>query len=136
MMEGSGRRLHGAEENPWSRPTPSTLYPADPTFLGDGTLETVYGSPMNPDITIQQKCEVIVIDSIKASVLCGTNKANGADWITGIEITRAVEYLSTLHLSSTMARNVDVVAIESDSKPELYSSHFNALMNQKITIGL
>jgi hypothetical protein len=25
---------------------------------------------------------------------------------------------------------------ESDSKPELYSSHFNALMNQKITIGL
>jgi hypothetical protein len=43
-MERSGRRLQEAEDNPWSRPTQSTLYPADPTLVGDGTLPSVSSS--------------------------------------------------------------------------------------------
>jgi hypothetical protein len=70
-----------------------------------------YPSPMNPDITIHQNCELIVIDSIKASLLCGTSKQNGCDWITGSEIMRAVDYLSPAHLQSAVARNVDVIGI-------------------------
>jgi hypothetical protein len=42
-------------------------------------VAAVYASPENPDITIKQKCEVIVIDSIKAFSLCGATKVAGSD---------------------------------------------------------
>jgi hypothetical protein len=74
-------------------------------------VAAVYASPENPDITIKQKCEVIVIDSIKAFSLCGTTKEAGSDWVYGPEIAKAVEYLSSTHVEEAIARNVDVIAL-------------------------
>jgi hypothetical protein len=74
-------------------------------------VAAVYASPEHPDITIKQKCEFIVIDSIKAFSLCGTTKEAGSDWVYGPEIGKAVEYLSSTHVEEAIARNVDVIAL-------------------------
>jgi hypothetical protein len=85
--------------------------PAEEIEILHQDFDTSYASPVNPDITIKQKCEVIVIDSIKATILCGATKKTGSNWIDGSEIQKAVEYMSATHVSSAMARNVDLIAI-------------------------
>jgi hypothetical protein len=48
MTEQSGRRLQASGDIPWPRPYQSLLHPADPSKLGDGTLN----QPLFHSITV------------------------------------------------------------------------------------
>jgi hypothetical protein len=79
-----------------------------------------YGCPKDPNITIKRCVEVIVIDSLKAASLTGSQKIKkGCDWITATEMTKAIEYLTAQHVKAAKEREVKLTLLPSLQLPSI-----------------
>jgi hypothetical protein len=70
-----------------------------------------YCSRKDLNLDIRRSVEVIVIDTLKAAAISGTKKPKGSDWISGAEMTKAVEYLTVQQVKEAKHRGIDIVAI-------------------------